>query len=173
MQSVRNSIITSAVSTDQVSALFPSGIFVFPRGKFDRTGSTYRPPHHWSASQEESFSGFSFPSLLSKLSLQKRESRIMRVRSLTCLNKHFSTTQTVLRILCKRGLLAGLSGHSFCNNCSRHPNVEKVKALDWYLEHLVWLAFVNHYGFLPENDSSAVHTDQISYSNQTSIKNER
>ena len=73
MQSARNSIITSAVSTGQVSALFPSGIFVFPRGKFDRTGSTYRPPHHWSASQEESFSGFSFPSLLSKFSLQKSD----------------------------------------------------------------------------------------------------
>ena len=68
-----NSIITSALSTDQVSTVFPRWIFVFFRGKFDRTGSTYRPPHHWSASQEESFSGFSFPSLLSKFSLQKSD----------------------------------------------------------------------------------------------------
>ena len=41
-----NSIITSALSADQVSTVFPRGIFVFFRGKFDRTGSTYRPPHH-------------------------------------------------------------------------------------------------------------------------------
>lgn len=73
MQSVHISIITSALSTDQDRAVFPRGIFVFPRGKFDRNGSTYRPPHHWSASQEESFSGFSFPSLLSKFSLQKSD----------------------------------------------------------------------------------------------------
>lgn len=68
-----NSIITSALSADQVSTVFPRGIFVFFRGKFDRIGSTYRPPHHRSASQEERFNGFSFPSLLSKFSLQKSD----------------------------------------------------------------------------------------------------
>lgn len=42
-----NSIITSALSADQVSTVFPrGGGGVFFRGKFDRTGSTYRPPHH-------------------------------------------------------------------------------------------------------------------------------
>ena len=66
-----------------------------------------------------------FPLCCLNLVCKKATSRIMRVRRLTCLNKHFSTTQTVLRILCKRGLLAGLPGHSFCNNCSRHPNIEK------------------------------------------------
>ena len=65
--------VVSALSADQVSTVFPRGVFVFFRGKFDRTGSTYRPPHHRSASQEERFSGFSFPSLLSKFSLQKSD----------------------------------------------------------------------------------------------------
>lgn len=66
-----------------------------------------------------------FPLCCLNLVCKKATSRIMRVRSLTCLNKHFSTTQTVLGIFCKLGLLAGFPGHSFCNNCSRHPNIEK------------------------------------------------
>lgn len=118
--------VVSALSADQVSTVFPRGVFVFFRGKFDRTGSTYRPPHHRSASQEERFSGFSFPSLLSKFSLQKSGKLYFESKTLDFfLNKHFSTTQAVLRILCKRGLLARLPRHSFCNNCSRHPNIEK------------------------------------------------
>ena len=99
------------------SVLYFLGVFfVFFRGKFDRTGSTYRPPHHRSASQEERFSGFSFPSLLSKFSLQKSGKLYFESKTLDFfLNKHFSTTQAVLRILCKRGLLARLPRHSFCN----------------------------------------------------------
>ena len=82
--------VVSALSADQVSTVFPRGVFVFFRGKFDRTGSTYRPPHHRSASQEERFSGFSFPSLLSKFSLQKSGKLYFESKTLDFfLNKHF------------------------------------------------------------------------------------
>ena len=125
MQSVRNSIITSALSTDQVSAVFPRGFLYFPGANL--TVTALLTAHHIiDLPAKKKVSAVSvFPLCCLNLVCKKATSRIMRVRSLTCLNKHFSTTQTVLRILCKRGLLAGCPGHSFCNNCSRHPNTEK------------------------------------------------
>ena len=81
--------VVSALSADQVSTVFPRGVFVFFRGKFDRTGSTYRPPHHRSASQEERFSGFSFPSLLSKFSLQKSDKLYFESKTLDLLKQTF------------------------------------------------------------------------------------
>lgn len=125
MQSVRNSIITSVLETDQVCAVFPRGFFYFPG--VNLTVTALLTAHHIiDLPAKKKVSAVSvFPLCCLNLVCKKATSRILRVRRLTCLNKHFSTTQTVLRILCKRGLLAGLPGHSFCNNCSRHPNIEK------------------------------------------------
>ena len=126
MQSMRNSIIACAVSTDQDRAVFPRVFFLyFP--EVNLTVPALLTAHHIiDLPAKKKVSAVSvFPLCCLNLVCKKATSRIMRVRRLTCLNKYFSTTQTVLRILCKRGLLAGLPGHSFCNNCSRHPNIEK------------------------------------------------
>ena len=108
------------------SVLYFQGVFCISQG-LNLTVSALLTAHHIiDLPAKKKVSAVSvFPLCCLNLVCKKATSRIMRVRNLTCLNKHFSTTQTVLGIFCKLGRLVGCPGHSFCNNCSRHPNIEK------------------------------------------------
>lgn len=95
-----NSIITSALSADQVSTVFPrGGGFLYFSGVNLIAPALLTAHHIIDLPAKKKVSAVSvFPLCCLNLVCKKATSRIMRVRSLTCLNKHFSTTQTVLGI---------------------------------------------------------------------------